>query len=88
MVKLLPAGRRKENKTDAYIKAICEQLGVAADQQIDVTNPRTLAALCAGIVNHENGSQPYTDEQIGSGVSAALGLSALGRKAIYRQHYL
>ncbi|EMM3172389.1 hypothetical protein RKE85_003244 [Serratia marcescens] len=67
----------KENKTDAYIKAICEQLGVAADQQIDVTNPRTLAALCAGIVNHENGSQPYTDEQIGAGVSAALGLSAL-----------
>ncbi|HAT4984430.1 TPA: hypothetical protein I9786_002833 [Serratia marcescens] len=67
----------KENKTDAYIKAICDQLGVAADQQIDVTNPRTLAALCAGIVNHENGSQPYTDEQIGAGVSAALGLSAL-----------
>ncbi|HBC0643615.1 TPA: hypothetical protein ACIIU3_003379 [Serratia marcescens] len=73
----------KENKTDAYIKAICEQLGVAADQQIDVTNPRTLAALCAGIVNHENGSQPYTDEQIGSGVSAALGLSALESKKRY-----
>lgn len=73
----------KENKTDAYIKAICEQLGVAADQQIDVTNPRTLAALCAGIVNHENGSQPYTDEQIGSGVSAALGLSALESQKRY-----
>lgn len=67
----------KENKTDAYIKAICDQLGVAADQQIDVTNPRTLAALCAGIVNHENGSQPYTDEQIGAGVSAAIGITAL-----------
>ncbi|WP_334264602.1 hypothetical protein [Serratia marcescens] len=73
----------KENKTDAYIKAICDQLGVAADQQIDVTNPRTLAALCAGIVNHENGSQPYTDEQIGSGVSAALGLSALESQKRY-----
>lgn len=73
----------KENKTDAYIKSICDQLGVAADQQIDVTNPRTLAALCAGIVNHENGSQPYTDEQIGSGVSAALGLSALESQKRY-----
>ncbi|CVF30980.1 MULTISPECIES: hypothetical protein [Serratia] len=73
----------KENKTDAYIKAICDQLGVAADQQIDVTNPRTLAALCSGIVNHENGNQPYTDEQIGSGVSAALGLSALESQKRY-----
>lgn len=67
----------KENDTDSYIKAICAQLGVGANDQIDVTNPRTLAALCAGIVNHENGSQPYTDDQIGAGVSAALGLSAL-----------
>ena len=48
-----------------------------------MSNPRTLAALCAGIVKHENGSQPYTDEQIGAGVSAALGLSALhGAKRI------
>lgn len=68
----------KENNTLAYIKAICKQLSVSADQQIDVTNPSTLAALCAGIVNHENGSQPYTDDQIGAGVSAALGISALG----------
>lgn len=67
----------KENDTDSYIKAICAQLGVGANDQIDVTNPSTLAALCAGIVQHENGSQPYSDEQINSGVSAALGLTAL-----------
>lgn len=67
----------KENDTDSYIKAICAQLGVGANDQIDVTNPSTLAALCAGIVQHENGSQPYSAEQINSGVSAALGLTAL-----------
>ncbi|AWQ49201.1 hypothetical protein [Serratia marcescens] len=65
------------NNTDAYIKALCGALGVGANDQVDMSNPRTLAALCAGIVKHENGSQPYTDEQIDSGVSAALGLSAL-----------
>ncbi|QDL30425.1 hypothetical protein [Serratia liquefaciens] len=73
----------KENDTDSYIKAICAQLGVGANDQIDVTNPRTLAALCAGIVKHENGSQPYTDEQLGAGVSAALGLSALQSQKRY-----
>ncbi|KFB89628.1 hypothetical protein CR62_16725 [Serratia grimesii] len=65
------------NNTDAYIKALCGALGVGANDQLDMSNPRTLAALCAGIVKHENGSQPYTDVQIGAGVSAALGLSAL-----------
>ena len=67
----------KENDTDSYIKAICAQLGVGANDQIDVTNPRTLSALCAGIVNHENGSQPYSADQINNGVSAALGITSL-----------
>jgi len=67
----------KENDTDSYIKAICAQLGVGANDQIDVTNPRTLAALCAGIVAHENGDQPYSADQISNGVSAALGLTEL-----------
>lgn len=73
----------KENDTDSYIKAICAQLGVGANDQIDVTNPRTLAALCAGIVQHENGDQPYSADQINNGVSAALGLSALESQKRY-----
>lgn len=67
----------KENDTASYIKAICAQLGVGANDQIDVTNPRTLAALCAGIVQQENGGQPYSADQINNGVSAALGLTEL-----------
>lgn len=69
--------KEKGNNTDAYIKAICAQLGVGANDQIDVTNPRTLAALCAGIVQQENGGQPYSADQISNGVSAALGLTEL-----------
>lgn len=65
------------NDTSAYVKVVCAQLGVHPDQQIDVSNPDTLSALCSAIIKHENGDQPYTKEQIGSGVSAALGLSEL-----------
>lgn len=65
------------NDTASYISAVCKQLGVQPDQQIDASNPDTLSALCSAIITHENGNQPYTKDQIGSGVSAALGLSAL-----------
>ncbi len=67
-----------DNKnTDAYIQAVCAQLGVTADQQLDASNPDTLKALCAAIIQHENGSQPYSDQQLATGVSAAIGLSQL-----------
>lgn len=65
------------NNTDAYIKAVCDQLGVAANEPLDASNPDTLKALCAAIIHHENGSQPYSDQQLSSGVSAAIGLSSL-----------
>ncbi|EMC4334347.1 hypothetical protein QMS76_03915 [Cronobacter sakazakii] len=65
------------NDTAAYIKAVCAQLGVTADQQLDASNPDTLKALCAAIIHHENSSQPYTDQQLSTGVSAAIGLSQL-----------
>ena len=65
------------NDTTAYIKAVCEQLGVSADEPLDSSNPDTLKALCAAIIHHENGSQPYSDQQLTSGVSAALGLSSI-----------
>ncbi|ENT3381309.1 hypothetical protein ACFEQ0_002342 [Salmonella enterica] len=65
------------NNTDAYIQAVCAQLGVTPDQPLDASNPDTLKALCASIIQHENGSQPYSDQQLATGVSAAIGLSSL-----------
>lgn len=65
------------NDTAAYIKAVCVQLGVTANQPLDASNPDTLQALCAAIIKHENGSQPYSQDQLSTGVSAALGLSQL-----------
>lgn len=65
------------NDTTAYIRAVCAQLGVTANQPLDASNPDTLQALCAAIIKHENGTQPYSPDQISTGVSAALGLSQL-----------
>lgn len=65
------------NDTAAYIKAVCAQLGVTANQPLDASNPDTLQALCAAIIKHENGKQPYSPDQLSTGVSAALGLSQL-----------
>ncbi|EIZ0219149.1 hypothetical protein MM645_003019 [Salmonella enterica subsp. enterica serovar Newport] len=65
------------NDTAAYIKAVCAQLGVTENQPLDVSNPDTLQALCAAIIKHENGTQPYSPDQLSTGVSAALGLSQL-----------
>ena len=65
------------NNTDAYIQAVCAQLGVTPDQPLDASNPDTLKALCASIIQHENGSQPYSDQQLATGVSAAIGLSQI-----------
>ncbi|EKN4228987.1 hypothetical protein PXM05_000124 [Escherichia coli] len=65
------------NDTAAYIKAVCAQLGVTANQPLDASNPDTLQALCAAIIKHENGTQPYSPGQLSTGVSAALGLSQL-----------
>lgn len=66
-----------KNDTMSYIKAVCEQLGVSADEPLDASNPDTLKALCVAIIHHENGSQPYSDQQLTAGVSAALGLSTI-----------
>ncbi|EKH1314954.1 hypothetical protein U2U97_002939 [Escherichia coli] len=52
------------NNTEAYIQAVCAQLGVTPDQPLDASNPDTLKALCASIIQHENGSQPYSDQQL------------------------
>lgn len=71
------APEKDGNDTVAYIKAVCAQLGVTPDQQLDASNPDTLKALCAAIIQHENGSQPYSDQQLATGVSAAIGLSQL-----------
>ncbi|MBH3289205.1 hypothetical protein I5N29_02020 [Serratia marcescens] len=66
-----------ENDTAAYTAAVSKALGVPADKRLDLTDINTLTALCASITKHENGSNPYSQEQITTGAMAALGMTAL-----------
>ena len=53
-----------ENKTDAYIAAVTQRTGFAADQQLDMHTYEHLRPLVLAIIWQENGQQPYSDQQI------------------------
>jgi hypothetical protein len=59
---------RDYSKTDqdAYVDFVSGQLGVNADQPIDVTN--VLPAFAAAIIQQENGQQPYNMSDIANWV--------------------
>jgi hypothetical protein len=61
-----------ENDTASYIAAVAGALGVAADAQLNLTDPNTLTALADAIIIHENGYNPYPPATIAAGVNAAL----------------
>ena len=63
-----------ENNTGAYINAVAKQMGVGADTRLNLNDPQQLAALMRGIVQHENGKNPYSSEMF----SAAAGGGARG----------
>ena len=60
---------QSENDTQAYINAVCASCSVGADEQIDIET--IMPALVKAIIQHENGEQPYTDEQINAGIALA-----------------
>ncbi len=60
-----------ENDTGSYIRTVAAQLGVKPDQPLDLKNRATMSGLVQAIIKHENGQQPYTEQQIARGVAAA-----------------
>lgn len=60
-----------ENETESYIKSVANQLGVASDEVINLSSVAVLAVLLRAIIRHENGEQPYSDEQILKGIHLA-----------------
>lgn len=60
-----------ENETESYIKSVANQLGVASDEVIDLSSVAVLVVLLRAIIRHENGEQPYSDEQILKGIHLA-----------------
>lgn len=67
-----------ENNTSAYIADLARKLGVSPDAQLNLRNPAQLQALMRGIVQHENGMNPYSAEMFRA---AAGGVDHSGRQA-------
>ncbi len=57
-----------ENDTEAYIAAVAKDAGVGPD---DVINDANLPDIVAGIIKHENGLNPYSDDTINNAVAMA-----------------
>ena len=53
-----------ENNTAAYIAQVCKALGCKEGDLLDIENDAVLLPLVKAIIRHENGQQPYSDEQI------------------------
>jgi hypothetical protein len=69
-----------ENDTASYVSDLSKRTGFAADQQLNLQDPRVLAPLLSGIVRHEGNGAGVTDEMINKAVAAQLGAGA-GRQA-------
>lgn len=61
-----------ENNTAAYVKDVCDRLGVNPDTIIDLTGNGVLLAFLKAIVWHENGRVIYGADTLGQAVSQAL----------------
>lgn len=60
-----------ENNTRAYIDSVAKRTGIAADEQLDMHVYEDVRPLVAAIIWHENGQQPYSNQQIDKGLVLA-----------------
>lgn len=68
-------GARTGNSAAAsrnYTSLISKASGINADQIPDLNDPFVVTGIIKGQIRAENGEQPYTDEQIASGVKAGI----------------
>ncbi|EMD1841770.1 hypothetical protein VQV38_001760 [Raoultella planticola] len=61
-----------ENNTQAYIDDVTSRTGFGAGQRLDLHNPEVLKTLMAAMIRHEQGSQPYTEEQLKNAIRTAI----------------
>ena len=57
-----------ENNTTAYIQSVCKATGFGESEQLDLESDAVIIPLMKAIIRHENGQQPYTDEQLETGL--------------------
>ncbi|MEN0608963.1 hypothetical protein [Klebsiella grimontii] len=61
-----------ENNTRAYIDDVTSRTRYGADQRLDLHNPEVLKTLMASMIQHEQGSQPYTEDQLSNAIQSAI----------------
>mgnify|MGYP001271419249 CR=1 FL=1 len=60
-----------ENNTATYLTSVAKEIGVKPGDPLNLHDTGTLTKLTRAMIRVENGQQPYTDEQIASGLAAA-----------------
>ena len=63
-----------ENNTDAYVRRVRKQMGLDAAEipgEVDVHRHADCFELVKAIIHHENGMQPYSDDEINAGLKLA-----------------
>lgn len=63
---------QSENKTRAYIDSVSKATGYGAKEQVNLHDPETLKTIMAAMIKHENGAQPYTEEQLLNAIQTAI----------------
>lgn len=61
-----------ENNTGAYINAVSGATGFSPGQQLDLHDPATLKTLMSAMIKHENGTQPYSEDDINTSINSAI----------------
>lgn len=72
-----PASENGVAKTQAYVDAVSQAMGVSPTANVNLRDLSQLTAFTNAVIAHENGNNPYSPEQVQAGVAAALGQAKL-----------
>ena len=61
-----------ENNTRAYIDDVSRATGYQAQDRVNLHDPAVLRNLMSAMIKHENGTQPFSRDQLDAGVSSAI----------------
>ncbi|PKC39101.1 structural protein P5 [Pantoea ananatis BRT98] len=61
-----------ENKTQNYIDDVAAKTGFDPRERINLHDPDTLRRVMSAIISHENGAQPYTDNEINHAIHTSI----------------
>lgn len=62
-----------ENNTAAYVADVAKQTGFDPNKPLNFQDPSVVGPVVGAMVQHENGQNPYSPQQIQQGVGASLG---------------